>query len=80
MKRRILYSIFPPAHNPRRCTTQFNAFDLLIKNQISEQKIQSSMERRILLLRGYKVSILHRALFTIAFPIFIWLLLETFFK
>jgi hypothetical protein len=84
MKSRSEFSIYPPARNAARCTTQFNAFDHLVKNQISEQKIKLSlsggMERKDLLTRNYKVSILHRALFTIAFPIFIWLVLETFFK
>jgi hypothetical protein len=84
MKPRSEFSIFPPVKNAARCTTQFNAFDHLIKNQISEQKMKSAMsrgmERKDLLLRNYKVTVLNRALFTIAFPIFVWLVLETFFK
>jgi hypothetical protein len=84
MKLRTDLSIFPMAENPRRCTRQFNSFDHLVKNQIDEQKnkllVSKTMKRRNRLLRNHRISVMNRALCTIAIPIFIWLLLETFFK
>jgi hypothetical protein len=84
MKPRAQFSIFPMAENPRRCTRQFNTFHLLVKSQIDEQKnkllVRKAVKRRNQLLRNHRISVLNRALCTIAIPIFIWLVLETFFK
>jgi hypothetical protein len=84
MKPRIPYSIFPMAENPRRCTHQFNTFDLLVKDQLDHQKNKLTLgkirESRSLLSRNHRISVLNRTLITIAVPIFIWLVLETFFK
>jgi hypothetical protein len=84
MKPRIQFPIFPMAGNPHRCTRQFNNFDHLVKEQIDDQKIKLKMSRdkesRDLLLKNHRISVLNRALVSIAVPIFIWLVLETFFK
>jgi hypothetical protein len=59
-----------------------NPFKQLVKNQIRNQKrqllVKKGEELKDLHLRDYRISILNRTLFTIAFPIFIWLILETF--
>jgi hypothetical protein len=42
--------------------------------------LSKTMKRRNRLLRNHRITVLNRALCAIAIPIFIWLVLETFFK
>jgi DNA-binding NtrC family response regulator len=62
----------------------FSTFDHLIKNQIDEQRKQTILCKRIaeraLLEKKYRISVMNRALTAIGIPIFLWLILETFFK
>jgi two-component system, NtrC family, response regulator AtoC len=67
-----------------RHAVTLGAFDYLIKDQITILKVKKLMERAIalkkMISRNYKKSVFNHVLSTIAIPILVYLILETFFK
>jgi FixJ family two-component response regulator len=63
---------------------KYGAFDYLIKNQITEKKLEVLMDKAILLKelirKRYRNNILQKALSVIWVPVLVYLVLETFFK
>jgi hypothetical protein len=61
-----------------------NTFDILVKNQMMDEKKESRLESGVTkeqqTYRSYRSSLINRTFFAIGLPVFVWLVLETFFK
>jgi hypothetical protein len=65
-------------------TVRTDLFNDLIRNHKADQKRESLMGKGVkkadIEIRNYRISVMNRALGAVAIPIFVWLVLETFFK